>query len=144
MVRVVDAHTVIVETGQTQRSVTLAGLDGSSPSNGMAIEYLQKFVGSWVLVESHTDGSADLYRSPDALFINSELQRHITGNLPVSLAETHAGTYLGEAAPGKQQSARSAPAKLSRKAASRPGPTSRPRIPGYQAPRRPSKHWRPF
>ncbi|MEO8036560.1 MAG: hypothetical protein ABI837_19135 [Acidobacteriota bacterium] len=148
IVRIADARTVIVEHEQMQSAVSLAGIETLAADDAAAIEYLQKLVGSWVLVERHGDGTADVYRSPDSLFINGEVKRRFMGSPRNTLVAAHEGTYLGLASPGPrpQRASPAAPAQMPRaRATARPRPPSRLRIPGYKPPRRPSTHLRqPF
>lgn len=86
--RVIDSRTIVLDGGAT---VTLRGVDIPPADEALAADYLRALLGnSWVLVE---DG--DVYRSPDALYVNGQLITH---------AYRHAArmTYLGESMPGSR------------------------------------------
>src|SRR6184192_2567433 len=84
--RVTDSRTVVLDGGRT---VTLRGVDIPPADEAMAADYLRSLLGnSWVLVE---DG--DVYRSPDALYVNGQLITH-------AYRGAARMTYLGESMPG--------------------------------------------
>src|SRR5260370_18338032 len=95
VVRVIDSRTIAVENA----TVALRGVEISVSEEPEAIQYLHSMLdGAWVYVE---DGN--VYRSPDGLYINGELQRHAW--------RTILGMrYLGPSWPGTlKPPARSAP-----------------------------------
>ena len=115
--RVLDSRTIVVDGGTT---VTLRGVDIPPADEAMAADYLRSLLGNaWVLVE---DG--DVYRSPDALYVNGQLITH-------AYRRDARMTYLGEAMPGpRAKSAAPAP---------RPAPSTRtapPRRAHRRAPQR--------
>lgn len=66
---VTDSHTIVLDGG---KSVALRGVVVPAEEETMARDYLARLVvGWWVMVESN----GDVYRSPDALFINGEVAR---------------------------------------------------------------------
>jgi len=85
--RVVDSRTIVLDGGNT---VTLRGVDVPPADEAMAAEYLGSLLGNaWVLVEN----GGDVYRSPDALYVNGQLITH-------AYRGTARMTYLGESMPG--------------------------------------------
>ena len=91
-----DRQTILLEGGGTLR---LRGVDLPIDDEPAAREYLHRLVsGLWIYVE---DG--DVYRSPDALFINGEMSRR-------AWRSGTKMTYLGESfpAPPSRASARAA------------------------------------
>ena len=96
VVNVIDSHTISVEVDGRRNSVALTGVAMSPGEEAAAVEHLHRLVdGAWVYVE---DGN--VYRSPDGLFVNGEMQRHAWWSSPNM-------RYLGIADPGP----RTAPAK---------------------------------
>jgi len=85
--RVIDSRTIVLDGGNT---VTLRGVDIPPADEAMAAEYLRSLLGnSWVLVEN----CGDVYRSPDALYVNGKLITH-------AYRGAARMTYLGESMPG--------------------------------------------
>jgi len=124
VVHVTDSHTIVVAGEGRLTTVLLAGVDVPSAEESAAVEYLHRLVDdAWVYVE---DGS--VYRSPDGLFINGEIQRHAW--------RTTAGMrYLGPADPGPRAAATASAKRPSPgKAASPSG--SRRRAPARRSPTR--------
>ncbi len=112
--RVVDSHTIVANNA----AVVLRGVDIGAADEEAAAQYLHRLLdGAWVYVE---DGN--VYRSPDGLYINGELQRHAW--------RTAANMrYLGEVSPGPIRSAAVRPPARSARVASpsRARRRSRPR-----------------
>lgn len=80
-----DRQTILLEGGGTLR---LRGVDLPADEEPAAREYLQRLVGGlWIYVEN-----GDVYRSPDALFINGEMARRAWKSGPKM-------TYLGPSFP---------------------------------------------
>ena len=80
-----DRHTILLEGGGSLR---LRGVDLPADEEPAAREYLQRLVGGlWIYVDN-----GDVYRSPDALFINGEMARR-------AWRSTTRMTYLGESFP---------------------------------------------
>jgi len=69
---VVDSRTIVVETNGRASTVILAGVAIDPAEERLAAAYLRDLLRqTWVLVEH-----GDVYRSPDGLYINGEMQRH--------------------------------------------------------------------
>jgi len=84
--RVIDSRTIVLDGGKT---VSLRGVDIPPADEAMAADYLRSLLcNGWVLVE---DG--DVYRSPDALYVNGQLITH-------AYRGAARMTYLGESMPG--------------------------------------------
>ena len=106
-----DRQTILLEGGATLR---LRGVDLPADEEPAAREYLQRLVaGLWIYVEN-----GDVYRSPDALFINGEMARR-------AWKSGTKMTYLGESfpAPPSRSSARAMTAEA----------------PSFRSPRRPPR-----
>jgi hypothetical protein len=72
VVDVIDSRTITVESGGRRTPIALNGVDIPPDEEAAAKEYLHRLIdGAWVYIE---DGN--VYRSPDALYVNGELQRH--------------------------------------------------------------------
>ena len=85
--RVIDSRTIVLDGGAT---VTLRGVDVAPADEAMAAGYLRSILGNnWVLVEN----GGDVYRSPDALYVNGQLITH-------AYRGAARMTYLGESMPG--------------------------------------------
>jgi hypothetical protein len=96
VINVIDSHTIHVEVDGRRNAVILSGVTMSPGEETAAFEHLHRLLdGAWVYVE---DGN--VYRSPDGLFVNGEMQRHAWRSSPNM-------RYLGLADPGP----RTAPAK---------------------------------
>lgn len=125
-VGVIDSHTITVEVDGRRSSVALSGVSVSPAEEAAAIEYLHRLVdGAWVYVE---DGN--VYRSPDGLFVNGEMQRHAWWSSPNM-------RYLGLADPGP----RTATAKTTAVKRPSPGKAALPsgsprRVPARRSPAR--------
>ena len=112
--RVIDSRTIVLDGGAT---VTLRGVDVAPADEAMAAGYLRSILGNnWVLVEN----GGDVYRSPDALYVNGQLITH-------AYRGAARMTYLGESMPG--------PRGHSVAPAPRPTPVVR-KAPPRRAPRR--------
>lgn len=94
-----NGGTLIIDGGAELR---LAGIEITN--DGAARELLRWTIGtSWVMVERTADGSALVYRSPDAMFINRELvlRGYARATLPgIEPTERVNVTYLGVVEPG--------------------------------------------
>lgn len=129
-----DGRTLVLHGGAEVR------LSGVEITNEVAAQDLLRWtIGtSWILVERNDDGSARVYRSPDALFVNRELvlRGYARATEPgIEPEERIQATYLGLVNPGPRgpsSAAVSAPAKQTRSGRSGRSPASR-------APRPPSK-----
>ena len=105
--RVLDSRTIVVDGGAT---VTLRGVDIPPADETMAADYLRSILtNAWVLVEN----GGDVYRSPDALFVNGQMIMH-------AYRGASKMTYLGESMPGQPTSATTA-------RATKPASTAPPR-----------------
>ena len=111
----VDRQTILLEGGAALR---LRGVDLPVDEEPAAREYLQRLVaGHWVYVE---DG--DVYRSPDALFINGEMARRAWKSVTKM-------TWLGESFPAP-------PSRSPTRAATSRAPSARsPHRAPHRAPR---------
>ena len=114
--RVTDSRTIVLDGGRT---VTLRGVDIPPADEAMAADYLRSLLGnSWVLVE---DG--DVYRSPDALYVNGQLITH-------AYRGAARMKYLGESMPGpRARTVAPAPRAM-------PARTAPPRRVHHRAPQR--------
>jgi hypothetical protein len=84
--RVIDSRTIVLDGGAT---VTLRGVDIPAADEAIAADYLRSILGNnWVLVEN----GGDVYRSPDALYVNGQLLIH-------AYRGAARMTYLGESMP---------------------------------------------
>lgn len=122
VVGVIDSHTIVVESNGRQ-PVVLKDVQIPAAEESAAIEHLHRLLdGAWVYVEE-----GGVYRSPDGLYVNGELQRHAWRSVPNM-------RYLGVANPGPRPHLRpsvkaAAPAvkRPARSAARVSRPTSRRR-----------------
>ena len=97
IVDVVDSHTIVVEEQGLRSTVHLAGVTVAPPDEVQAVEFLRRTTASgWVLVERDNahPGDAWLFRSPDGLSVNGEMQRGAYRNAGAQM------TWLGESDPG--------------------------------------------
>ena len=86
--RVLDSRTIVLDGGTT---VTLRGVDIPPADEAMAADWLRSMLtNAWVLVEN----GGDVYRSPDALYVNGQLITH-------AYRSASRMTYLGESMPGQ-------------------------------------------
>jgi hypothetical protein len=130
-----DGWTIVLAGGAEVR------LGGIEITNGVAArDLLQWTIGSsWVMVERAPDGTARVYRSPDAMFVNRELvlRGYARATQPgIEPEERIAATYLGLANPGPRggDSVSRPPA-----ARTRTGTSARSRAPRAPRPPRPPK-----
>ncbi|HKS22486.1 MAG TPA: hypothetical protein VJZ76_06800 [Thermoanaerobaculia bacterium] len=87
--RVLDSRTIVVDGGTVVR---LRGVDIPPADEAMAADYLRSILtNAWVLVEE----GGDVYRSPDALFVNGQMIMH-------AYRGASKMTYLGESMPGQR------------------------------------------
>ena len=88
MVRVIavtDSRTIVIDSNGARTSVTLSGVSVATEEESAAADYLRRIVGdAWVYVEG-----GEVYRSPDALYVNGEMIRHSWRTSPSM-------KYLGE------------------------------------------------
>ena len=106
VVTVIDSRTIVVEVDRVRSSVVLNGIAVAADEETTAAEFLRRLVGgAWVLVEH-----GDVYRSPDGLYVNGEMNRR-AWRTPANMR------YLGEfdpgvgAASGRRLTAAAAPAR---------------------------------
>lgn len=98
IVDVVDSRTIVIERGGARSTVHLANVDVPADAETRAVAALRDAVaGRWALVES-APGGVNVYRSPDALFVNALVVRVWTDPQPL-----HAFQLLGSASPGTQR-----------------------------------------
>ena len=89
VVAVIDSRTIVVEADGARSTVALKGVAVAAEEETAAADFLRRLVsGSWVLVEQ-----GDVYRSPDALYVNAEMIR-LAWRTPANMR------YLGESGPG--------------------------------------------
>ncbi len=102
------SRTITVETNGRRATVTLRGIDIAPGEETAAVEYLHRQLDhAWVYAEE-----GEVYRSPDGLYINAELQRH-------AWRASTGMRYLGEVNPGPRPRER---ALTRRSAAPSPAP----------------------
>ena len=88
--RVTGSRTIVLDGGAT---VTLRGVEVPAEEEEEAATYLRGLIGSaYVLIEH----GGDVYRSPDALFVNGEMIMH-------AWQHAHHERFLGEVNPGPKQ-----------------------------------------
>ncbi len=99
VVGIINSHTIVVE----HSTIVLRGVDIPSGEEIAATEYLHRLLdGAWVYAE---DG--DIYRSPDGLYVNAEMQRHAWRTSPGM-------RYLGEVNLGPRSEAKVAAPRFKR------------------------------
>ena len=82
VVEVRDSRTIVIQTNDVVSVVTLRDVNVFPPEEARAVAYLRKTLANrWVYVEN-----GDVYRSPDALFINKAMKQRAWIGV----------TYLGE------------------------------------------------
>jgi hypothetical protein len=112
--RVIDSRTIVLDGGAT---VTLRGVDVPPADEAMAADYLRSILGNnWVLVEN-----GDVYRSPDALYVNGQLITHAYRGAAhmTYLGESMPGPHRQSVAPAPRATARSAPPRRAHHRATR-------------------------
>jgi hypothetical protein len=118
--KVIDSRTIVVDRAGASEVVHLIGVDVPAEDEQAARAYLaEKLTGTFVYVEN-----GNVYRSPDALFINRELA------LGAYAAPSVKMQVFGQLSPGphSQTPARAKPASKPAPAP-RPRPATRSRIP---------------
>ena len=71
VVGVRDSRTILAETNGIVSTITLKNVAVAAEEEQQAVDYLRQLIGSkWVFIDS-----GDVYRSPDALFINADMNR---------------------------------------------------------------------
>ena len=71
VVQVRDSRTIVVKTNEVVTVVKLRDVNVFPPEEGRATAYLRKILADrWVYIEN-----GDVYRSPDALFVNKALRQ---------------------------------------------------------------------
>ena len=72
-----DSRTIVVDTKGAIATVVLKNVSIAADEEDAAAEYLRRMISNqWVLVDG-----GDVYRSPDALFINADMNRHPWRNM---------------------------------------------------------------
>jgi hypothetical protein len=108
VVAVTDSRTIVVAVQGRQTTVTLSELSVPKTEEPAAIEYLHRLLdGAWVYVE---DGN--VYRSPDGLYVNGEMQRR-------AWRSSSNMRYLGIADPGPRAVKQPSPGKAASPSGSR-------------------------
>ena len=98
-----NGHTIVVDGGAEIR------LAGVAITNEVAAQDLLRWTigSSWILIERNPDGTARVYRSPDALFVNRELvlRGYARATEPgIEPEDRIQVTYLGLVNPGPRSS----------------------------------------
>ena len=109
VLEVVDGRTIVIDEAGRRSTIALAGVDFTDEEAAAAAAHLGRLVlGQWVLVER----GGFVYRSPDALNINSEMARHpwrgVPGFVYLGLADPRPGANRPHGTP---QSSAAAPKK---------------------------------
>lgn len=118
--KVIDSRTIVVDRAGTSEVVRLTNVDVPAEDEQAARAYLaEKLTGTFVYVEN-----GNVYRSPDALFINREL------TFGAYSAPSLKMQVFGQVNPGPRSQAapRAAPARKPAPAP-RPRPATRSRVP---------------
>jgi len=106
VIEVIDGKTLLVERDGTRERVRLAGIDVVNDVHAKALlEWT--LANSWVMLEARGE-AFDVYRSPDALFVNRELvQRGFARatRADINPKPTAMVTYLGVVQPMDSQKA---------------------------------------
>jgi len=114
VVGVQDSRTILVEFAGRRSVVVLNGVAVVAADEASAADFLRRLLaGAWVLVEG-----GEVYRSPDALYINGEMIRHAwrtASNM----------RYLGESDPGPRTSAAAAAPRKPKRVSTPARPRSR-------------------
>ena len=114
VVSVQDSRTILVEFAGRRSIVVLTGVAVVAADEASAADFLCRMLaGAWVLVE---DG--EVYRSPDALYINGEMIRHAWRATPNM-------RYLGQFDPGPRTSAATAAPRKAKPVSTPARPRSR-------------------
>ena len=114
VVSVQDSRTILVEFAGRRSVVVLTGVAVVAADEASAADFLRRMLaGAWVLVE---DG--EVYRSPDALYINGEMIRHAWRATPNM-------RYLGQFDPGPLESAATAAPRKAKPVSTPARPRSR-------------------
>ena len=114
VVSVQDSRTILVEFAGRRSVVVLTGVAVVAADEASAADFLCRMLaGAWVLVE---DG--EVYRSPDALYINGEMIRHAWRTAPNM-------RYLGQFDPGPRTSAATAAPRKAKPVSTPARPRSR-------------------
>jgi hypothetical protein len=115
VVGVTDSRTIVVEADGRRSIVALTAFAVPAVEEPAAASYLREMIGgAWVYIEG-----GDVYRSPDGLYVNGEMQRHAWHTIPGM-------RYLGLAIPAPPSRARP-PAAPKTTVAAVPKPPKPPR-----------------
>jgi hypothetical protein len=119
-VNVIDSRTIVVDHAGTSEVVRLTNVDVPTDDEQAARAYLaEKLTGTFVYVEN-----GNVYRSPDALFINRELA------FGAYSAQSVKVQVFGQLSPGSRSHAAPRPTPARKPAPMpRPRPATRARIP---------------
>ncbi len=67
-----DSRTIIVDTNGVTSAITLKNVETASEEETQAADYLRRtLANTWVFIDS-----GDVYRSPDALYVNADMRQH--------------------------------------------------------------------
>jgi hypothetical protein len=97
VIDVIDSRTIVIERGGARTAVRLANVDVPADAEEHAASVLRDAIaGRWALVEN-APGGVNVYRSPDALFVNAVVVRSWIEPRP-----QHSFQFLGSVSPGTQ------------------------------------------
>jgi hypothetical protein len=114
VVAVIDSRTIVVEADGARSTVALKGVAVPAEEETAAADFLRRLVsGSWVLVEQ-----GDVYRSPDALYVNAEMIR-LAWRTPANMR------YLGQCDPPPRRTPGAATRPRSKRRSRRAKPAPR-------------------
>ena len=114
VVGVQNSRTILVEFAGRRSVVVLNGVAVVAADEASAADFLRRLLaGAWVLVEG-----GEVYRSPDALYINGEMIRHAWRNTPNM-------RYLGQFDPGPRTGAAAAAPRKAKPVSTPARPRSR-------------------
>jgi len=98
VITVIDSRTVVVESNGSRSTVFLSGVAIDASEETAAAAFLHQLVDrTWVYVEG-----GNVYRSPDGLYVNGEMQRHAWRTVPGM-------RYLGQSIAGAPRVESAAP-----------------------------------
>ena len=115
VVGVRDSHTIIVDDKGALSAVTMKNVVVMPDEEAPAVDYLRRLVAnSWVYVDN-----GDVYRAPDALYVNGDMNRHSWRTMRI-LGEMDLGVRPPEPKPKPaSRGATASPTKSRRSARSR-------------------------
>ena len=112
VVGVRDSHTILVEDKGALSVVTLRNVSVMADEEAPATDYLRRLLAnSWVYIDN-----GDVYRAPDALYINGDMNRHAWRTMRI-LGEMDLGVRPPAAAPKPKSRGTTASRTKSRRSA---------------------------